>query len=68
MDNEYFETLRATGEAWEAYWDAARSDSDVGPKAESERCTALWSDFQEWVVKLTTMRELRLQRSRPRKS
>jgi hypothetical protein len=59
MENEYVEILRRTGEAWEAYWDAARSEFGEGTKAESARCAALWTEFHQCVIRLTTMREKR---------
>ena len=56
MDDEYFDALRRTGDAWEAYLDAERV---YGNKHETKRCEALWAEFQQWVLKLTTMRENR---------
>ncbi len=56
MDDEYFDALRRTGDAWEAYLDAERV---YGNKAETKRCEALWAEFQQSVLKLTTMRENR---------
>jgi hypothetical protein len=57
MDNDYVETLRRTGRAWEAYWDAARAEFGDGAKTESARCSALWTEFHQSVIRLTTMRE-----------
>ncbi len=59
MDDEYFDALRRTGDAWEGYSDAAKRDRGDGTNAESKRCEALWAEFQRWVVKLTAMRESR---------
>jgi hypothetical protein len=56
MDDEYFDALRRTGDAWEAYLDAERA---YGAKAETTRCEAFWAEFQQWVLKLTTLRENR---------
>jgi hypothetical protein len=57
MDNEYFDALRRTGDAWDAYRDAAETDRGNGTNAESKRCEALWAEFQRCVIKLTTLRE-----------
>jgi hypothetical protein len=59
MEDEYFDALRRTGDAWEAYSDAAKRDRGEGTSAESKRCEALWAEFQRWVAKLTAMRESR---------
>jgi|CZKU01.1.fsa_nt_gi hypothetical protein len=56
MDDEFFDALRRTGDAWEAYLDAERGD---GAKTETKRCDALWAEFQKWVLKLSTIRENR---------
>jgi hypothetical protein len=53
MDDDYFDALRQTGDAWEAYRDAASSD------AESKRSGVLWAEWQRWIVKLTNLRENR---------
>jgi uncharacterized protein YecT (DUF1311 family) len=53
MDDDYFDALRRTGDAWEAYRDAANSD------AQSKRCGALWAEWQRCVVKLTSIRDSR---------
>jgi hypothetical protein len=57
MDNDYFDALRRTGDTWEAYRDAAKSDRGDGTNAESKRCEALWVEFHRSVIKLTTMHE-----------
>lgn len=59
MDDEYFDTLRRTGDAWEAYLDAAKSGRGSGTNAESKRCEDLWAEFQRSIIKLTAMRESR---------
>jgi hypothetical protein len=56
MDDELFDALRRTGDAWEAYLDAERGER---AKTETKRCDALWTDFQKWVLKLSTIRENR---------
>jgi hypothetical protein len=53
MDDEYFDALRRTGDAWDAYRDAAASD------AASKRCGTLWAEWQRCVAKLTSIRENR---------
>jgi hypothetical protein len=58
MDDEYFDTLRRTGDAWEAYWDAANGARGDGI-GERRRTEALWAEFQRCVVKLTTMHDAR---------
>jgi hypothetical protein len=58
MDDEYFDTLRRTGDAWEAYWDAAQGTRG-GDLNERRRTEALWSEFQQWVGKLTTLHDAR---------
>jgi hypothetical protein len=56
MDDEFFDALRRTGDAWEAYLDAERRE---GAKAETKRCDAVWAEFQKCVLKLSTIRESR---------
>ena len=56
MDDEFFDALRRTGDAWEAYLDAERRE---GTKGETKRGDALWAEFQKWVLKLSTIRENR---------
>jgi hypothetical protein len=56
MDDEFFDALRRTGDAWEAYLDAERRE---GAKGETKRGDALWAEFQKWVLKLSTIRENR---------
>jgi hypothetical protein len=56
MDDEFFDALRHTGDAWEAYLDAERSD---GAKGETKRCDALWAELQRRILKLTAVREKR---------
>jgi len=53
MNDPYFETLRRTGDAWDAYCDAAKDERRDGTSAERARCEALWPDFQAWVLKRT---------------
>lgn len=59
MDDEYFEALRRTGDAWEAYCDAAQHERGDGRDVEGVRSEALWARFQQCVIKLATMRENR---------
>jgi hypothetical protein len=59
MDNEYFEALRRTGKAWDAYSDAVMEGRGEGKGAENARCQALWVEFQASVVKLTSLRDRR---------
>ena len=59
MNNEHFDALRHTGDAWEAYRDAAKSDRGDGTDASGRRCEALWAEFQRCVAKLTALRENR---------
>jgi len=56
MDDDYFDALRRTGKAWEAYSDAAGREST---EAESARCATLWTQFEDGVAKLKTLRERR---------
>jgi hypothetical protein len=57
MNDEYFDALRRTGDAWDAYRDAATSDRGDGANAESKRCEALWAAFQQSIIRLTAMRK-----------
>ena len=59
MDDEYFEALRRTGKAWDAYSDAAREGRSDGTGAESVRCQALWVEFRASVLKLTSLHDRR---------
>ncbi len=59
MNDEYFGALRRTGEAWDAYSDAAKDERRDGTSAEKARCESLWVDFQACVVRLTNLREAR---------
>jgi hypothetical protein len=57
MTDEYFDALRRTGEAWDAYRDAASMDHDDANGAEGAGCASLWSQFQERFIRLRTLRE-----------
>jgi hypothetical protein len=56
MNNDHFDALRQTGDAWDAYRDAEESDRGNGRDAEGLRCEARWADFQRCVARLANLR------------